>query len=127
MITLKSLMDLGDEFVSRHVLPSEPDWQSLHGETPDDAFPDEEEGADDELSENEAGPIDALRAALTADLQPLGEALAGALQAGDEAAFQAALKKISKRMPEFLDSPELEELMASEFVKALTQDETDES
>jgi hypothetical protein len=30
-------------------------------------------------------------------------------------------------MPEFLESPELEDLMASEFVKALTQDETDES
>jgi phage gp29-like protein len=68
-----------------------------------------------------------LTAALSSDLQPLGKALAGALQAGDMAAFQAALKKISKRMPEFLESPELEDLMASEFVKALTQDETDES
>jgi GNAT superfamily N-acetyltransferase len=66
-----------------------------------------------------------LTGALSADLQPLGEALAGALQAGDMPAFQAALKKISKRMPEFLESPAMEDLMASEFVKALTQDETE--
>ena len=65
-----------------------------------------------------------VRRALSADLQPLGDALAGALQAGDEAAFQAALKKISARMPEFLASPEMETLLASEFVKALTTDET---
>jgi hypothetical protein len=97
-----------------------------------DQKPEEEEKI---AAENEPEPIkledttalDELRAALSADLQPLGEALAGALQAGDMAAFQAALKKISSRMPEFLESPELEDLMASEFVKALTQDETDES
>jgi phage gp29-like protein len=61
-----------------------------------------------------------LTAALSADLQPLGMALAGALQEGDEAAFQAAIKKISARMPEFLESTAMEELMASEMVQAFT-------
>jgi hypothetical protein len=65
-----------------------------------------------------------VRRALSADLQPLGEALAGALQAGDGPAFSAALKKISARMPEFLNSPALEDLLASEFVKALTEPES---
>ena len=59
-----------------------------------------------------------LTAALISDLQPLGKALAGALQAGDLAAFQAALKKISARMPEFLGSEAMEELMADEMVRA---------
>ena len=54
---------------------------------------------------NEAGgpevsaSLQALRSALAADLQPLGEALFAAYQAGDHAATQAALKKISKDMP----------------------------
>jgi phage gp29-like protein len=64
-----------------------------------------------------------LTAALSSDLQPLGKALAGALQAGDGAAFQGALKKISARMPEFLESEAMEQLMADEMVKALTEDE----
>jgi hypothetical protein len=72
-----------------------------------------------------ANELDALRAALSADLQPLGEALAGAMQAGDEAAMRGALKKISARMPEFLNSPELEALMATEFTQALTQEDDD--
>ena len=72
-----------------------------------------------------ANELDAIRSALTSDLQPLGEALAGALQAGDEAAFRAALKKISARMPDFLESPALEELMQSEMVQALTKDESE--
>jgi phage gp29-like protein len=76
---------------------------------------------------NEASPeLDALREALSADLQPLGAALAGALQAGDLPAMQAALKKISERMPEFMESAELEALLQSEWVKALTTEE-DES
>jgi hypothetical protein len=63
-----------------------------------------------------------LTAALSADLQPLGEALAGALQAGDEAAFRAALKKITARMPDFLETSALEEAMQGEFIKALTEE-----
>jgi phage gp29-like protein len=59
-----------------------------------------------------------LTAALSSDLQPLGMALAGALQAGDGAAFQGALKKISARMPEFLESEAMEELLADEMVRA---------
>jgi phage gp29-like protein len=59
-----------------------------------------------------------LTAALSSDLQPLGKALAGALQAGDGAAFQAALKKISKDMPEFLESAAMEDLLADEMVRA---------
>lgn len=43
--------------------------------------------------------LQTLRSALAADLQPLGEALFAAYQAGDHAATQAALKKISKDMP----------------------------
>jgi hypothetical protein len=59
-----------------------------------------------------------LTAALSEDLQPLGEALAGALQTGDEPAFQAALKKISAAMPEFLESSAMEDLLADEMVRA---------
>jgi hypothetical protein len=80
---------------------------------------DPEDDAEKMVAENE---LDALRSALSADLQPLGEALAGALQAGDEAAFRSALKKISARMPEFLESAELEALLQSEFVTALTEE-----
>ena len=61
-----------------------------------------------------------LRKALAQDMQPLGAALESALQAGDLPAMQAALKKISARMPEFLESEALQALMQSEFVKALT-------
>jgi phage gp29-like protein len=46
--------------------------------------------------------LDAVREALNADMQPLGAALAGALQAGDLPAMQAALRKISQGMPELL-------------------------
>lgn len=59
-----------------------------------------------------------LTGALSSDLQPLGTALAGALQAGDEAAMRAALKKISKDMPEFLESEAMEELLADEMMRA---------
>lgn len=64
--------------------------------------------------------LQALRAALAADLQPLGEALYGAYSAGDEAAMRAALKKISERMPELAGeaanlSSELAAMMAEAF------------
>lgn len=46
-----------------------------------------------------ADSMQALRTALAADMQPLGDALLAAYQAGDHAATMAALKKISKDMP----------------------------
>lgn len=68
-----------------------------------------------------------LTATLGSDLQALGMALAGALQAGDGAAFQAALKKISARMPEFLESEAMEQLMADEMVRSfLVEGEAEE-
>lgn len=63
-------------------------------------------------------PLDALQAALRSDLQPLGDALAGALQAGDLVAMQAALRKISESMPDFMESAELEALLNDELVAA---------
>lgn len=62
-------------------------------------------------------------AALATDLQPLGKALEAAMQAGDEAAMHAALRKISEQMPEFLNSSALEEALTSEFIQALTLDD----
>jgi phage gp29-like protein len=56
---------------------------------------------------------------MQADLQPLGRALAGALQAGDFPAQQAALRKISERMPEFLDAPELEAAIGEQLLNGL--------
>lgn len=60
-----------------------------------------------------------VRSALAQDLQPLGKALEGAMHAGDEAAFKAALRKIQERMPDFLASDAMEDLMANEMVRAL--------
>lgn len=60
-----------------------------------------------------------IRAALSADLQPLGEALAGALEAGDLPAMQAALRKISKGMPELAgESDHLAAVLAGQFANA---------
>jgi len=63
------------------------------------------------------------RSALTKDLQPLGKALAGAMQAGDLASMQAALKKISAGMPDLAGEAEsLAEVLTRQFTEALTQD-----
>ncbi len=71
--------------------------------------------------------MDALRAALTADLQPLGDALAGAMQAGDLAAMQAALKKISANMPELAgDAANLSEVLAGQFADAFLGEDAEE-
>ncbi len=89
-----------------------------------------------EPTENAAGVVgianeaayfqtDKLRISLAADLQPLGDALFAAFNAGDEAAMKAALKKISKDMPDFLESTALAEAMGVELLTALT--ETDEN
>lgn len=68
-----------------------------------------------------------IRAALSKDLQPLGEALAGAMQARDLAAMQAALKKISKNMPELAgDAENLAEVLAGQFTDAFLGDGTEE-
>ena len=88
---------------------------------------DDADDADDAPDAPEEEPaMAAMRAALSTDLQPLGKALAGALQAGDLPAMQAALRKISSRMPEFLDSPELTALLGSEFAAAYVGGEAEE-
>lgn len=85
------------------------------------------EAAPNEAEEKSDDPTQGLRAALSEGLQPLGEALAGALQAGDLPAMQAALKKISKQMPELAgDAEALTAELSKQFTQALTQD-TDES
>ena len=73
----------------------------------------------------DADPQAKIRAALAEDLQPLGDALWGAYQAGDAPAMQAAMRKISERMPDFLASENLEEALAADLLAALT--ENDES
>jgi phage gp29-like protein len=63
------------------------------------------------------------RSALTKDLQPLGKALAGAMQAGDLGAMQAALKKISAGMPDLAgDAESLADVLSRQFAKDFTQD-----
>ena len=63
--------------------------------------------------------MQALRTALAADLQPLGDALLAAYQAGDHAATLAALKKISKDMPALAgDAANLTRTLAAQFATA---------
>jgi phage gp29-like protein len=60
-----------------------------------------------------------VRNALAADLQPLGDALFAAYQAGDFAAMQAALKKISAGMPALAgDAGELSATLAQQMTTA---------
>lgn len=68
--------------------------------------------------------MQAIRNALAEDLQPLGDALFAAYQSGDAAAMQAALKKISKGMPDLTaDATALGDELAKQFTQALlTQD-----
>ena len=58
--------------------------------------------------------------ALRSDLQPLGKALADAMQAGDQDAVNAALRKLSEQMPEYINSPEFEAALQQSFTAALT-------
>lgn len=74
-----------------------------------------------------ATPVQRARKALAADLQPLGAALEGALKAGDEAAFTAALKKISTRMPDFLKSDALAAELAAQAATAFTTTQDDDA
>jgi hypothetical protein len=77
-------------------------------------------------NEAEYFQADALRAALSEDLQPLGDALFQAMEAGDLVAMQAALKKISKSMPELVGEPAaVVSRLTEEFTKALTEDPTE--
>lgn len=70
--------------------------------------------------ERRAAALQGIRTALAEDLRPLGDALFGAMGAGDEAAFKAALRKISNRMPEFIESPALAAAMAAHLTEAFT-------
>ncbi len=64
-----------------------------------------------------------IRSALAKDMQPLGAALAGAMEAGDLPAMQAALRKISKGMPELAgDAANLAEVLAGQFTSAFLGD-----
>jgi hypothetical protein len=121
---LEDLMKQGDEFLSTRLMPSEPDWQSLHTETPDDTMPGEgpnEDDVEDPIANRDAVPhsAPAWMDALSEDLQPLGKALEGAMNAGDEAAVRGALKKLSERMPEFIETPMFEDYLTSQAVKWL--------
>ncbi len=87
--------------------------------------------AEMEDPEPEDGRLDdemqALRMALAEDLRPLGDALFSAYQAGDMAAMSAALKKISKDMPELAgDASTLSAVISSRLADAFLGDETEE-
>lgn len=61
-----------------------------------------------------------IRGALSEDLKPLGDALYAATQAGDEAAMKAALKKISKELPELAgDARGLSAVVSVQMLDAL--------
>jgi hypothetical protein len=71
--------------------------------------------------------MQAIRSALAADLQPLGDALFSAYQTGDLAAMTAALKKISKGMPELAgDAAALSEVLSGQMVGAFLGGESEE-
>ena len=69
---------------------------------------------------NEAANI---ASALNEDLRPIGEALEKAMNAGDMPAMKAALKRIARDMPDFLESAALSEALGTDLLKALTNDE----
>lgn len=126
-MTLEKLMKQGDELLSSHIIPGSPDWEALHESTPDDIEADEDDDEQelDEIAANSAR-VDEIRSALSTDLQPLGEALAGALQAGDAAAMRGALRKISERMPELAgDAEAMTAVLTKQFTEALTGEDQD--
>jgi phage gp29-like protein len=63
--------------------------------------------------------------ALSQDMQPLGKALEKALQAGDYHAMREALREISEKMPDYLESALFEDALAEEFTKAYLGEEED--
>lgn len=79
------------------------------------------------VAENEADPANAamekILSALSADLKPLGDALARAMRADDMPAMIAALKKISMDMPQLAgDSKKLSAALAAQMTADLTTD-----
>lgn len=68
------------------------------------------------MKDLEAGMQD-LRKALAKDMQPIGDALFSALQAGDVAAMSAALKRISSSLS---DMPASESALTQEILNRLT-------
>ena len=69
--------------------------------------------------------LQGVRAALAIDMQPLGDALYNAVQAKDDASMRAALKKISSRMPDFLESTALANLLAKHATDAIAGKKSD--
>lgn len=64
-----------------------------------------------------------IRTALAKDMKPIGDALLAAYQAGDAAAMTAALRKISKELPDLAgDASALSEELAKQFTSAFTED-----
>lgn len=73
-----------------------------------------------EMVEEDAA-MQTFRTALAEDMRPLGDALYSAFQAGDEAAMQAALKKISKQMPDLAgEASALSAALATALTRELT-------
>lgn len=67
--------------------------------------------------------LQAIRAALAADMQPLGDALFSAYQGGDLPAVQAALTKISDKLPDLSGAAAaLGDELTRQFTTALTED-----
>jgi len=64
--------------------------------------------------------LHAIRSALAEDMQPLGDALFQAVKMNDYTAMRDSLKKISARMPDFLQSAALTKLLGQQFTSALT-------
>jgi phage gp29-like protein len=58
-------------------------------------------------------------AAFSGDMKPLGQALESAMAAGDDAAMRAALKKISARMPDLMETAGFEAYLEDQFIAAL--------
>ncbi len=85
------------------------------------AFIEAARGPEEAAEMRRASTLRKVRTALAADLQPLGAALEGALKTGDEAAFKAALKKISAGMPDFLTGDALAAELAAVSAEAFTR------
>jgi phage gp29-like protein len=77
-------------------------------------------GPEEEREMRVAGALQRCRAALSEDMKPLGDAIAAALKSSDGEALNAALKMISKRMPEFTEGKALAEVLGLEAAKAFT-------
>lgn len=67
-----------------------------------------------------ASAVQRVRNALANDMKPLGDAIAAALSSGDAEAMNAALKMISKRMPEFIEGKALADALGLEAAQAFT-------